>query len=103
MSGLRDFAVLDLYYKEPSWKPYTPPTPKGPPVFRMSTARDITLAEYDPSSQGTITAHRIKDYRRRTYSLTLLPNIRTVLDDRFAPLEVIEGAILTATSTHQEG
>lgn len=94
MPGIKDFAVLDLQYRTPTWKPYTPPVPSGPPIFRMSDAKTLTLAEYDPSSQGTVTAHRIKDYRKRTFSLTLLPNIKTVLDDRFAPLEVIDGPIL---------
>ena len=103
MSGLRDWGILELHYQTPSWKPYTPPKQEGPPVFRMSNARNITLAEYDPSSQGTITAHRIKDYRRRSYSLTLLPNIHTVLDDRFKPLEVINGTILKASSNDAEG
>ena len=98
--GIRDFGILDLMYNEPSWKPYNPPKPEGTPVFRIPTAKTITLAEYDPSSQGTITAHRIKDYRRKTFSLTLLPNIHTVLDDRFAPLEVVNGAILKAQSTN---
>ncbi len=100
MPGLRDFAILDFEYHASSWRPYQPPAPSEIPVFRIPTARNITLAEYDPSSQGTVTAHRIKDYRRKSYSLTLLPNIHTVLDDRFKPLEVIKGAILKAESNN---
>ncbi len=103
MPGLRDFAILDFMYRDSGWKPYAPPEPSSTPVFRIPTARTITLAEYDPSSQGTITAHRIKDYRRKSYSLTLLPNVRTVLDDRFKPLEVIEGAILKAAGDNPSG
>lgn len=95
MAGIKDFAILDLHYKASTWKPYTPPKPVGEPMFRMPTAKDITLAEYDPSSQGAITAHRLKDYRRKSFSLTLLPSVRTVLDDRFSPLVIPDGKLLT--------
>lgn len=98
MASLRDFEILDLFYREPEWHPYKEKPREEKPVFHISTAKDITLAEYDVSSQGTVTAHRLKDYRRKSFSLVLLPNVKTVLDDRFAPLEVVKGEILQAQS-----
>ena len=96
MPSLRDFAILDLLYKEPDWQPYRETPRTEEPVFRMPTAKEVTLAEYDVSSQGTVTAHKLKDYRRKSFSLVLLPNVRTLLDDRFAPVGKIDGPILVA-------
>lgn len=47
----------------------------------IDTSRVITLAEFDPVSKDAITAHRLKDYRRKTFSLTLLPEVHILLDD----------------------
>lgn len=56
----------------------------------LKDAKEITLAEFDPSVRDLITAHRIKDYRRRTFSLNLLPKIHTMFDD------LLEGCGLNA-------
>lgn len=53
----------------------------APKAFLLPTAKDITLAEYDPSSSDAITAHHLSDYRRRKFSLTLLPSIVCIMDD----------------------
>lgn len=42
---------------------------------------DITLAQYDDSTKNLITAHRLKDYRRKQFNFVLLP-VTTVLFDR---------------------
>lgn len=92
--SIRDWAILDRQYKEVRHKPYTPKRLEASRTFQLPKARDITLAEYDPSSQGLITAHRIRDYRRRHFSLVLLPEIEIEADAYTAPLEVSDSAVL---------
>lgn len=46
----------------------------------LPDATPVTLAEYDVDTKDAITAHRLKDYRRRTYNLVLLPKITTLFD-----------------------
>lgn len=43
-------------------------------------AKEITLSEYDPYTRDLITAHKISDYRRKSFSLNLLPKIHTIYD-----------------------
>ena len=62
-------------------KPYTPPevsTVKGHKL--LDNAKTITLAHEDPDTKDYITAHKIKDYRRRRYLITLLPNTSVLYD-----------------------
>lgn len=93
--GIKDWAVLlDKRYVDMRHKPYQPPKVEASKSFQLPTARDITLAEYDPSAQGLITAHRIRDYRRKHFTLVLLPDIEIEIDAYTAPMEVVEGAIL---------
>lgn len=65
-------------------KPYTPPVAKVSTVS-LSDAVDITLSQYEPSTAPLIRSHRISDYRRRRFSLVLLPNVRTWLDEMLEP------------------
>lgn len=51
---------------------------EGKPI--LSDAKDITLAEYDVDTKNAITAHHIKDYRRKRFSLMLLPKIDILFD-----------------------
>lgn len=92
--SIRDWAILDRRYKEVRHQPYKPKRLEASRTFQLPKARDITLAEYDPSSQGLITAHRIRDYRRRHFSLVLLPEIEIEADAYTAPLEVSDSAVL---------
>lgn len=62
-------------------KPYFEAKPNTSKVFLIPTAKDITLAEYNAASSDAITAHRLSDYRRRRFSLVLLPNVHIVLED----------------------
>lgn len=94
MSNIRDWWVLDFKYKEQHIDHYTPPKVDASKSFHLPTAKDITLAEFDPSSQGLITAHRIRDYRRKHFTLVLLPDIEIEADAYTKPLEVTDGAIL---------
>lgn len=80
--GLRDFSALYGYKIElAKHTPYTEPPKRSSSTFYLPTAKEITLAEISPAAREAVTAHRLADYRRRTYSLVLLPNIRVALDD----------------------
>ena len=59
--------------------------PEGKPILRDT--KEITLAEYDVDTKNAITAHRIKDYRRRIYNLVLLPRVNILFD------KVLEGSV----------
>lgn len=54
--------------------------------FQMPSAKSITLSEFNTVSCDAITAHRIADYRKRRFSLVLLPSIHIVMDDIVAPI-----------------
>lgn len=56
----------------------------GEPI--LSDAKEVTLAEYSTTTKNAITAHHLKDYRRKTFRLTLLPKISTLFD------KVLEGS-----------
>lgn len=62
-------------------KPYFEPAKETSPIFLMGDAKEITLAEFDSASRGLITAHHLKDYRRRNFTLIMLPDARLVLDE----------------------
>lgn len=51
---------------------------KGRPI--LTDAKEITLAEYDVDTKDAITAHHLKDYRRRRFNLVLLPKIDVPFD-----------------------
>lgn len=51
---------------------------KGKPI--LSDAKQVTLAEFDLSSKNAITAHHLKDYRRKQFNLVLLPKIDILFD-----------------------
>lgn len=71
--------LFDLLYtpttgvKQP--KVITPPEVifHGKPL--LEDAKEITLAEYTPETSNVITAHRMKDYRRKQFNLVLLPKL----------------------------
>lgn len=56
----------------------------GKPI--LNDAKEITLAEYDVDTKDAITAHHLKDYRRKSFNLILLPDIETLFD------KVLEGS-----------
>lgn len=72
----------------PMVQPKPPKPARQQRMFQLSTAKELTLAEYNPVSREAITAHHIADYRRRHFSLTLLPDAHVVLEDLLAPVEV---------------
>lgn len=50
----------------------------GKPI--LNDAKDITLAEFDVDTKNAITAHHIKDYRRKRFNLILLPKVDILFD-----------------------
>lgn len=66
----------------------------GKPI--LDDATQVTLAEYDADTKNAITAHRLKDYRRKVYNLVLLPKINTVFD------QVLEGSSYWSELLHSK-
>lgn len=80
--GMRYFGLLTgLQLNIDTPKPYTEVRQSTSKMFLMPTAKDVTLAEYHPASSDAITAHRLSDYRRRRFSLVLLPNVHIMIED----------------------
>lgn len=46
----------------------------------IEDAKPITLAQFDRISKNAITAHRIEDYRRKSFNMLLVPEINTWFD-----------------------
>ena len=53
---------------------------KSTRAFLVPTAKEITLANIDPVSRDAVTAHKLADFRRRKFSLILLPTVFCVMD-----------------------
>lgn len=51
---------------------------EGKPI--LSDAKQVTLAEFNLDSKNAITAHHLKDYRRKQFNLVLLPKIDILFD-----------------------
>lgn len=83
-----------LVSQEPRRETYTEKQIESRPLIDES--RIVTLAEFDPISKDVITAHRLKDYRRKTFNLTLLPDVRILLDD------ILEGSTYWNAKLHNE-
>ncbi|MCM1218621.1 MAG: hypothetical protein NC548_29380 [Lachnospiraceae bacterium] len=62
----------------------------------LEDAKDITLAQYSKYTQDVLTAHKIKDYRRKRFNLVLLPKV-TVTFDR-----ILEGSEYWNALLHNE-
>lgn len=69
-------------------KIYEKPKPEGLPI--LGDVRPITIAEISPVSMGSITAHRLKDYRHKSFSLMLLPEVHIMLDELLSEVDDID-------------
>lgn len=69
--------------------------PKGLPILK--DAKNITLAEYDPSTKDAITAHHLKDYRKKRFNPILLPKIEIAFD------KLLEGSDYWSELLHAKG
>lgn len=56
------------------------------PSLVLDEPKDITLAQYSPLTSDLITAHNLKDYRRKVFTLLLLPKAEIMFD------KVLEGS-----------
>ena len=63
----------------------------------LSDSITVTLAEYDVDTKDAITAHRLKDYRRKRFNLMLLPKFCTLFDT------ILEGSAYWYDLLHNEG
>ncbi len=68
----------DRLVKDPVTLKELPEEPKGFPL--LEDAKDITLAQYDRNTKEILTAHNMRDYRRKIFNLELLPSITTYFD-----------------------
>lgn len=72
-----------LYAHKPGIKPITviqPPEVNNKPLPFKPEINDITLAQYDLRTTDVITAHKLKDYRRKQFNFVLLPRVSTMFD-----------------------
>lgn len=86
MGVLQYYSIIHNYnvkIKQP--KPYTPGVVI--PTIIVEDAVPVTLSEFAAESKNAITAHRIKDYRRVSTSLVLLPEVETLYD------KLLEGSV----------
>jgi hypothetical protein len=60
--------------------PYTESKSRRTVPLEIGTPKEITLAEYNEFSDDLITAHKLRDYRKRTYTLLMLPDIKLPID-----------------------
>lgn len=60
--------------------------PEKDAIKILSDVKTITIAEITPASRDLITAHKLKDYRRKTFSLLLLPDIDLPIDSLLGEL-----------------
>lgn len=67
---------------------------QGRPI--VSDAKRITLAEYDVDTKDAITAHHMKDYRRKRFNLALLPKVDILFD------RILEGSAYWNELLHNE-
>lgn len=83
------------------------PLPKQPIVVKepeqvfagfplIEDAKPITLAQHDRISKDVITAHNMKDYRRKRFNLVLLPEVHIMFD------EILEGSDYWNALLHDE-
>ena len=56
----------------------------GKPILK--DAKEIALAQYDVDTKDAITAHNLKDYRRRRFNLIMLPKVDIAFD------KILEGS-----------
>lgn len=67
-----------------------------PSVPLLEDAKDITLAQYDKYTKDILTAHRMKDYRRKRFNLVLLPDADILFD------KILEGSDFWNALLHDE-
>lgn len=62
-----------------SYKPYIPPV-AAKRQYVVPEVIPVTIAELDPRSKDHITAHDLRDYRRTSFNLVMLPAVTLSYD-----------------------
>ena len=80
-------------------QPFIPKSPEQLSVGKLLVPdiKNLTLVEYDVDTKNYITAHRMSDYRKSTFSIRLLPHVHTLFDT------VLEGSTYWNAKLHNEG
>lgn len=86
--------TFGTFVKQPEVTKVVNEVPAGLPI--IPDAIDVTLAEYDIATKNAITAHHLKDYRRKRFNLNLLPEVHTLFDS------VLEGSDYWNELLHNE-
>lgn len=92
--GLYNKLYRDVQVKQPIVTKSPEEVYAGLPL--LEDAKPITLAEYNVHTKDIITAHRMKDYRRKKFNLTLLPEVSTFFD------KILEGSDYWNALLHNE-
>lgn len=61
------------------YKPYIPPV-QTKRQYIVPDAIPVTLSDLDPRSKDFVTAHDLKDYRRTSFNLVMLPAVELSYD-----------------------
>ena len=79
-------------------QPFIPKSPEELSVGKLliPDVKTITLAQYDVDTKNYITAHRMSDYRKSTFSVRLLPKINPLFN------KVLEGSKYWYAKLHHE-
>ena len=91
--------IPDVTVKQPVL--VTPPEEVIPSVPLLDDAKEVTLAQYDRHTKDVITAHRMKDYRRKNFNLVLLPKVEILFDKMLEGREYW-GELLSDESTYSQ-
>ena len=90
MGVLDQYSVVHNYfYKKVEVEPYVP-SENSAHIDLLSNAKRVTIAEISPAARGKITAHKLRDYRHKSFSLILLPEVNLLIDSITGPLGRIE-------------
>lgn len=84
----------NVVVKQPTVVRQPEETSVGLPI--VPDAVDVTLAEYDVTTKNAITAHKLKDYRRKKFNLVLLPKIDILFD------KLLEGSVYWNALLHDK-
>lgn len=61
------------------YKPYIPPKPVKR-QYIVPEVIPVTIGELDPRSKNFVTAHDLRDYRRTSFNLVMLPAVELSYD-----------------------
>ena len=80
-------------------QPFIPKQPEELMIGRTlkPDIKHVTIAQFDRDTKNYITAHKLADYRRNTFSIRLLPRVHVMFDD------ILEGSAFWYDKLHSKG